>query len=212
MRSILLICLMILQTSAIRAQDKVYTLQGDSIPVNIPADPWGELRINYSNLGHSLDYGFQRIAILYKKDSIRIHTPFQIRGFYREAPGKHLGNGYFESTVIYEQQLFLHARQRRTLEKTPRRVFRQLLFRGEDLSIWHYREHASYNLPSSYFFFETPGDTAVFVKYSEFKNWASGRPKFNDLSNQLPKPAKRTGGLFGYFERLATQYQNGKQE
>jgi hypothetical protein len=210
MHPLLLLFCFLLITGKTNAQDKVYTWQGDSIEVNIPGDPWRALRINYTNLGQSRDYGFSRIAVIYGKDSIRIHSPFQISGFYRKSLGKHLGSGYFESTIIYEQQLFWHARQRQTLNGTPNRVFRQLILRHPDLSIWHFRKNAGYNLPSSYYFFETAADSNVFVNYKEWKNWASMHPPFDGILSQLPKPSKRTGGLFGYFERVAKKYNSLK--
>jgi len=210
MRHLLSIFCTLLITVKSFTQDKVYTFQGDTIEVKIPGDPWRELQINYTNLGQSRDYGFLRIAVIYGKDSIRIHSPFQISGFYCKSPGKHLGNGYYESTFIYEQQLFWYARQRQTQNGIPNRVFRQLILRHPDLSIWHFQKNAGYNLPSSYFFFESAIDTAVFVNYNEWKNWAAVHPPFDGILSQLPKPSKRTGGLFGYFERVAEKYNSLK--
>ncbi len=186
------------------AQDKVYLLNGDSASANITADPRKETDLADNTIGRLNDYGFKSVIALYKKDSVRIHRPGEIRGYFRQQKGNYLGAGYFFSRTINEKQLgYKHDHSR------P--VFLQRVNFHKDIIIWFYREDLGHSMPASYFLIEVKGreHTDLVTSYQEWKKWAVDHPPLGELTYQKGKPKtgnNRDGNFFKYLVEIMEEY------
>jgi hypothetical protein len=186
------------------AQDKVILLNGDTLDAWIPSDPYRETKLSHRSLGNKNDYGYARIAVFYKPDSVRIHTPEQIHGYWRKTPGRYLGNGFFISNQISLSSIGYNR------NPNSRWVFRHRVSWHPHLSIWYYHENDGEATPDSFFFIERGKGQPVKVveNYNDWKRWSAKHPPFDAITQQIDLPSfKRTrGALYDYFIKVGKAF------
>jgi hypothetical protein len=179
-------------------------LNGDSVSVNITADPRKETDLRDNAIGRLNDYGFKSVVAIYKEDSIRIHRPGDIKGYFRQNKGTYLGAGYFFSRIINEKQLGYN-------RDNSRAVFLQRVNYHKDLTIWFYREDLGHSMPDCYFILEVKGNnyTDLVTSYKEWERWAVNYPPLGELTYEKGKPKtgkSREGNLFRYLVEIMEEY------
>lgn len=189
------------------AQDKIFTLQGDTLLAYIPDHPQKQLKLSKRVIGHVHDVGFEQVAVVYPGDSVRIETPGTIRGFLRKEATKYLGSGYFEARTIPLQWLGY----RRGGERA---VFFQRVFQHADLSIWYFRQSSGDPLPEIYFllFYGQQEDPFVFATNGRFMKWAEATPPFDNYVKQLPTPRPMRTPAFSYLQEIGKLYKEDQSK
>ncbi len=186
-------------------QDKVVLLNGDTLHVSIPGDPRKETTLTHAAIGNLNEYGFKRVIAVYGKDSLRIHYPNQIRGYFRATNGAFLGSGYFFSKTLDEKLLVFKL-------SGSRQVFLQRVNSHKDLILWYYREDLANAMPQSYFFAEQSGapNLVRINTYKEWKKWVRYHPPLDRISASVPPPKKRgkkaDGSYFAYLVEVMETY------
>ena len=186
------------------AQDKVYMLNGDSVSASILANPRKESDLSDLAIGRLNDYGFKSMVAVYKKDSIRIVRPGDIKGYFRQEKGDYLGAGYFFSRTINERQLGYK-------QDNTRAVFLQRVNYHKQIIIWFYRQDIGRPMPDCYFLIEIKGRgiTDCITSFEEWKKWSVNYPPLGELTFEKGKPPKgksREGNLFKYLVELMEEY------
>lgn len=183
------------------AQDKVITLQGDTLQAYIPDNPQKQLKLSKQVIGHVNDVGFRQVVVVYPGDSVRIETPATIKGFVRKEMTKYLGSGYFESRNIAMQWLGYRRSENRA-------VFLQRVCIHHDFSIWYYRESSGTPIPEKYFllFYRQEAVPFVFATNARFIKWAKETPPFDTLVQQLPLPKPSRTPEFSYLQEVNRLY------
>jgi len=187
------------------SQDKVVLLNGDTVNVFIPGDPRKETNLSNAAIGNLNEYGFKRVIAVYKKDSIRIHTPFQIKEYIRAKNGAFLGSGFFFSKTLDEKLLVFGL-------SGSREVFFQRVNFHKDLILWYYREDLGNAMPQSYFFAEQRGAASLvrINAYKEWKKWVRYHPPLDSISATVGAPRKRgkkaVGSYFNYLVEVMDKY------
>ncbi len=187
-----------------KAQDKVYLLTGDSVSATISGDPRKETDLRDNVLGNMNDYGFKSVVAIYRDDSIRIHRPGDIKGYFRQNTGNYLGTGYFFSRIINERQLGYK-------RDNSRAVFLQRVNYHKDIIIWFYREDLGHPMPDCYFLIEVKGNqhTDLILTYRDWERWAVNYPPLGLLTFEKEKPKtgkSREGNLFIYLVEIMEVY------
>lgn len=187
------------------SQDKVVLLTGDTVNVFIPGDPRKETNLTNAAIGNLNEYGFKRVIAVYGKDSIRIHYPFQVKGYIRTKNGPFLGSGFFFSRTLDEKLLVFKL-------SGSRDVFFQRVNFHKGLVLWYYREDLGNSMPQSYFFAELPGSPQLIRinTYKEWKKWVVYHPPLDSISARVPAPKKRgkraVGSYFSYLVEVMDKY------
>lgn len=185
-------------------QDKLLTLDGDTIAVKIPA------RVTDAGLprhteGKSIEYGFSRIAVVYPPDSVRLHLPGEIVGYIRQNPGKRSGTGIYLSKMVPPLTRFAEDRE-------PKMLFMQRIGVHGNYSFWYFRQRSVYGT-QPYYMLEVKGSEGVLIEtYRQFVAWAKKHPLFYSLPGQVPATRSQKHNpyyLFGYLQKL-TDYLNNK--
>jgi hypothetical protein len=193
-----LIILGLLQaTACCYGQDKVITLQGDTLIVQIPLKPT-TVGLPRAALGKPIEYGFRQIAVLYSPDSVRMHLPGQIAGYIRQNPGRRSGTGIYLSKKVPPLTRF-------TEDREPQMLFMQRIGMHGSYSFWYFRLRSVYG-SQPYYLLEHQGSTPVVVEtYRQFTNWVQQHPELNSLVARLPasRSQKRNPyALFSYLQLL----------
>lgn len=205
MKTVLITFLSFLITgSLLQAQDKVFLLNGDTVDVFITANPRKETNLDNPVIGNLNDYGFKRVIILFKPDSLRLTRPGQIKGYFRAEKGPYLGAGYFFSREL-DESLLAHK------EPDTRKVFLQRVNFHKGIIIWYYREHVGNAMPQSYFFIELDSATRLIRvnTYQEWKKWVKYYPPLDSISSGLRPPKKgrnKDGKYFAFLVEVMEKY------
>jgi hypothetical protein len=192
--------------STLLAQDKVFLLNGDSVEANIPGDPYKTTGLNKRAVGSKVDYGFLQVVAIYANDSIRIHTPDQIKGYKRAKIGKYLGSGYFESRLL-DTRLIGYGKRG---ELRP--VFFQRVLEVPGYTIWYYREPDEGSI-LAYFLIQKDGDSSYQV-LSRWKNWllwAENTPPFSEIIKEVAPPKRKRSyplNAFAYMQEVFGRYRD----
>jgi hypothetical protein len=199
--------LLLWPVSALRAQDMIYLSKGDSMSVKIPGDPKKETDLHKKAYGDLDDYGFLRIVVIYKNDSLRIHSPEEIKGFRRDTIGKYIGSGYFESRVL-DTKVIGYGRR-----GSERPVFLQRVVSAHQYTIWYYREGTADASPDYYYLLEEkdrPG-YRVFTIWKEWVAWAEKTEPFSEILTTVPPPKRKKGFSirgFSYLQNVFRYYRD----
>jgi hypothetical protein len=195
-----------LTNGVLLAQDKVFLLNGDSVEAKIPGDPYKATGLNKRAVGSKGDYGFLQVVAIYANDSIRIHTPEQIKGYRKTEVGKYLGSGYFESRDL-DTRLIGYGKRG---ELRP--VFLQRVIEVPDYTIWYYREPDEGSI-LAYFLIQKTGDASyqVLTRWKNWLLWAENTPPFSEIIKDVAPPKrKRVFPLngFSYMQTVFGKYRD----
>ncbi|MCU0376482.1 MAG: hypothetical protein MUF24_14335 [Chitinophagaceae bacterium] len=189
-------------TACCYGQDKVITLQGDTLIVQIPRQPTA-VGLPRAALGKTIEYGFRQIAVSYRPDSVRMHLPGQIAGYIRQNPGRHSGTGIYLSKKVPPLTRY-------TEDREPKMLFMQRIGMHGSYSFWYFRLRSVYGT-QPYYMLEHEGSNAVVVEtYSQFTAWVQQHPALSSLLGRLPasRSQKRNPyALFSYLQ-LLTEHLN----
>jgi hypothetical protein len=189
-------CLLMAAASG-NGQDKVITLQGDTLNVQIPQQPKAT-GLQHDALGKSIEYGFRQIVVVYPADSIRLHLPGEITGYIRHRPGRHSGTGLYLCKAVPPLTRF-------TEDREPQKLFMQRIGLHGSLSFWYFRLRTVYGT-QPYYLIEQQGSKPVLVEtYSQFAAWAQQYPPLGSLLSTIPASRSQRHNpyaLFGYLQAL----------
>ncbi len=188
----------------VKGQDYIVTWNNDTIACRMPTKPAKEgLKQSYK-----YENGYDKFAVIFAADSLRIIEAGQIKSYKREKHGKRLlCNGVFDAKKISGTS----PKQIAESDKDKKWVFMQRVKTGPFVKLFHHYKRDNDGCAISYYYLSFAGDNPNNVVYVDSKESAIKLlMKDADVAEQLEKMKYRKSSN-GYID-IVNEYNRLKQE
>lgn len=187
------------------AQDKIITLQGDTVDCRISQHPWKE-KIKAGHKWFRGQYSYAYIVAFWQQDSLRLLEPTQLKGFYSHAHTRFLNQGYYESKTYYPRIKTLL--QGKIILNEPVHAFFRKIYESTHITVYLTLEEHMAELEWRYFIKKNESDSLLY--FSDKKDIAA---IFEDTPTLLSSPVlKKFRFRYHRILSLAATYTRIKEE